>query len=297
MNIIKNICDVIKYPPYLLVVLAKSKLIKLDDKKYLEIKYRALTKNKLDLNNPKTFNEKLQWLKLYNRKDIYTKMVDKYEAKEIIKDKIGDGYVVPTYGIYNSFDEINFKELPHKYIMKCTHDSGGLVICKNDININKARKKIEKSLKNNYYLSGREWPYKNVKPRIIVEELLENRNGDELIEYDFFCFNGEPQIIAICHGDRNPNRFNDFYDIDFNKLEFKCSYETSKNLFKKPKQFEKMVEIAKKLSNKIPFLRVDLYLCDEKIYVGEMTFFHWGGFGKFVPEKWNYELGKLIKLK
>lgn len=295
-KVIKIVKDIIKYPPYLFVCLAKMKIIKLQDERYLKIRYRALTGEKLNLENPKTYNEKLQWLKLYNRKDIYTTMVDKYDAKEFIKQVVGEEYVIPTYGVYESFDEIDFLKLPEKYIMKCTHDSGGLVICNGYINKKKAMKKINKSLKKNYYISGREWPYKNVKPRIIIERLLENTDKQELIEYDFFCFNGEPKIVTVCHGDRNPDRFNDFYDINFNKLNLKCNYESSNKVFEKPKLYEEMINVAKKLCKEVPFLRVDLYLCDNKIYVGELTFFHWGGCGIFKPEEWNKKMGDMLKL-
>ena len=270
----------------------------LSDEKYLKLRYRLIMQSKLNLKNPKTFNEKMQWLKLYDRKPEYTKMVDKYEAKGYIKRKVGESYIIPTYGIYNRFKDINFDKLPNKFIIKCTHDSGGTIICTNkkDFNKNIASKKIRKLLKHNFYYLGREWPYKNVKPRVIVEKLLENKDKSELKEYNFFCFNGEPKLVAVCFGDKKGVRYNDFYDIDFNKLDIKCEYDVSDEIEEKPKEYEQMLKISKKLSKNIPELRVDLYLCDEKIYVGELTFFHWSGFGRFKPEKWDYELGKLIKI-
>ena len=169
----------------------KNSINWIPDSIVLKCIYRSELNKKLNLNNPKTFNEKLQWLKLYDRKDIYTTMVDKYEAKKYVAGIIGEEYIIPTIGIYNSFDEIDFDKLPKRFVMKCTHDSGGIIICKDKSNFNKvlAKKKIEKSLKKNYYYGGREWPYKNVKPRIIIEEYMEDKKHHELRDYKIFCFN------------------------------------------------------------------------------------------------------------
>ena len=277
----------------------KSKMFNLlPDSIYLTIKYYYCFHQKLDLKNPKTFNEKLQWLKLYNRKDIYSKMVDKYESKELIAKKVGEKYIVKTYGIYNCFDDIDFNKLPNKFVLKCTHDSGGLVIVKDkkELNIDTVKKKIKDSLKTNYYKHGREWPYKNVKPRIIAEELLENKDGSELVEYNYFCFNGIPKIVMTCFGDKDKNRYNTFYDLDFNKLPFKCSYQSSDIIEEKPDSFDEMVELSKILSKDIPFLRVDFYLVNNKVKIGELTFFHWSGFGKFSPKEWDLKLGEMLEL-
>ena len=270
----------------------------LSDEKYLSCRYSKKMKKNLNLENPLLFTEKLQWLKINDRNKLYTKMVDKYEAKEYIEAKVGKKYVVPTLGLYNSFDEIDFSSLPNDFIMKCTHNSGGAVVCVNrgNLDIKAARKKINKCLNHNHYYSGREWPYKNVKPRIIIEKLLSNSDGSEVVEYNFFCFNGVPKLVMTCHGDKRIKRYNDFYDMDFNKMNLKCEYDNSSIVEKKPKQFEQMVSMSKKLSENIPHLRVDLYLCDDKIYVGELTFFHWGGFCKFEPEMWDEILGSWIDL-
>ena len=282
----------------LLIGMSKKPFYIVPDKLYLKMKYKLRTGNKLNIKNPKRYTEKSQWIKLYDRKDIYTKMVDKYESKEFIEKKVGKEYIVETYGIYDSFEQIDFEKLPDKFVMKCTHDSGGLVICnsKKDLNIQSAKNKIEKSLKNNFYYLGREWPYKNVKPRIIIEELLENNDSSDLIEYNFFCFNGIPKIVMTCHGDKRIKRYNDFYDMDFNKLDVQCEYATSDNKEKKPRQFEKMIELSKKLSENTYSLRVDFYIVNNKIKLGELTFFHWAGFCNFTPDKWDYEFGKMIKL-
>lgn len=268
------------------------------DKLYLKIKFRLEMGYKLDLDNPKTFSEKMQWLKLYDRKEIYIKMVDKYESKKIVEKKLGAKYVVPTYGIFNSFEEIDFDKLPTSFVIKCTHDSGGLVIVndKEQLNYGLTKKKINKSLKRKYFYSHREWAYKNVKPRILIEKLLVNDNKEEVIEYNFFCFNGEPKFVMTCHGDKRIKRYNDFYDINFNKLKLKCIYDNSNIIDTKPNNFQEMIEVSRKLSKNIPHLRVDLYVCNGNIYVGELTFCHWAGFAKFEPEEWNYIIGDYVDL-
>lgn len=288
----------IKRPKKLFMRLCQKGIIPLWDKEYLKIRYKEQTGKKLNINNPVLYNEKLQWLKLYDRKPIYTDMVDKYEAKSFIKKTVGDRYVIKTIGIYDKFDDINFDSLPKKFVMKCTHNSGGVIICsdKSELDIDATRESINEFLKVNHYLRGREWPYKNVKPRIIIEELLENNDGSETIEYNFFCFDGKPKIVMTCHGDKRIKRYNDFYDIDFHKINLKCNYDNSDIIDKKPHNYDEMLKISRKLSQNIPHLRVDLYLCNNKIYVGELTFFHWSGFGKFTPGEWDKKLGDMIKL-
>lgn len=267
----------------------------MEDSKYLKKKYLIMTGKELALENPKTFNEKMQWLKIHDRKDIYTVMADKFEAKEYMAKIIGEKYIIPTLGVYENFDEIDFDKLP----LKCTHDSGGLIVCEDKDKLDKAaaRKKINKALKRNYYYSGREWPYKDVKPRIISEELMANENGSELVEYNFFCFNGEPRIVMTCHGDKRIKRYNDYYDIKFKKLPFGCCYGHTDLIEKKPKQFAEMMKISKKLSKDIPVLRVDFYLVNDEVKMGELTFFHWSGFGEFSPAKWDRILGDMVDLR
>ena len=276
-----------------------SELLKfLPDKMYLKLRYFYNFHKKLDIKNPKTFNEKINWLKLYDRKEQYTKMVDKYEVKKYVSNIIGEEYVIPTLGIYDRFDDINFEKLPNQFVIKCTHDSGGLVICKDKNNFNKenARKKIEKSLKRNYYYHAREWPYKNVKPRIIVEKYMEDSKTEELRDYKFFCFNGVPKMMFIAT-DRgiHKTKFN-FYDLDFNLLPFKQHYPNDIRKIDKPVNFEKMIELSKKLSVNIPLVRVDFYEVNGKIYFGELTFSHFSGMMPFEPEEWDEKLGKLIEL-
>ena len=295
----KKIIKYLTHPREALICLMnKNFFFFLPDKLYLKWKYKLLIGKKLDLKNPKLLSEKLQWLKLYNRNPEYTKMVDKYEVRNYIENKIGKQYLIPLVGVYDKFDDIDFDKLPNKFVIKCTHDSGGLVICKdkNTLNMKAAKKKINKFMKRNYYKVHREWPYKNVKPRIVIEKYIENKDKSDLLEYNIFCFNGIPKLVSVCYGDKEKNRFNDFYDSDFNKLDLRCIYNASNVILDKPKQFDKMKEIASILSKDIPHLRVDFYLCNNKIYLGELTFFHFAGFTKFEPKNYEITLGDYLKL-
>lgn len=272
----------------------------MDDRKYLEKLYRATFGKELNLENPQTFNEKLQWLKLYDRKPIYTTMVDKYAAKEYVADKIGEEYIIPTLGVWDKFDDIDFDALPDQFVLKCTHDSGGLAICRNKktFDIAAARKKINRCLKRNYYYTFREWPYKNVKPRIIAEKYMVDESGYELKDYKIFCFDGQPKIMFIATDRANPEEETkfDFFDMEFNHLPFQNGHPNAKKSIMQPKGFEKMKELAAKLSAGIPQVRVDFYDIDGKVYFGELTFSHWSGFVPFDPEEWDYKLGAWIDL-
>lgn len=271
------------------------------DKHYLKLLFRLRMKEKLNLDNPKTFNEKLQWLKLFDRKEIYTSMVDKYEAKQYVSSIIGDEYIVPTLGVWNTFDEINFDELPRQFVLKCTHDSGGVVIVKDkeQIDLKKVRKIINESIKNNYYYYSREWPYKNIKPRIIAEEYLKDADGLGIKDYKFFTFNEKPKILRILtngesYGDK---KYSDYFDMEANWLPFKSGHDNAEVTPSIPKQFDKMRNIAEKLAQGTIHLRVDLYEVNDKIYFGEMTFYHWSGCVPFEPKEWDYYLGSLLQLK
>lgn len=287
----------IKSPLLLFVFLSNRGINLLNDKTYLKIRYYATFKKFLNLKNPQTFNEKLQWLKLNDRKDIYTKMVDKYEAKSYVSKIIGNKYIIPTLGIYNNFDEIDFNKLPNQFVIKCTHDSGGLVIVtdKSKLDIEKAKKKLNKSLKRNYYYPGREWPYKNVKPRIIIEKYMKDNKNNSMRDYKFFCFNGNPYCILLCN-DRNTELKETFFDLNWKILPFKRPNHSIDTNIEKPHNLDKMIEFSKKLSLNIPFLRVDFYEINGNLYFGELTFYPAGGFSKFEPEEWDLKLGNLIDL-
>ena len=270
------------------------------DDKYLKKEYLLWCGKELDLNNPRTFNEKLQWLKLYDRKDIYTSMVDKYEAKLIVAEAIGKEYIIPTIGIYERFDDIDFSKLPNRFVMKCTHDSGGIVICKDkkNLDIKTIRKRFNSLLKNNFYYQHREWPYKNVRPRIIIEKYMED-NKKSMRDYKFFCFNGEPKIMYISEGleDHKTAKMS-FYDMNMNITT--CRRKDYKPLDYKPKKpanFDKMKMFSSILSKGIPHLRVDWYEINGKLYFGELTFSTCAGMVPFADEVWNIKLGDYIDLE
>lgn len=270
----------------------------LPDKIYIELKYFAIFHNRINLKNPKTFNEKINWLKLYDRKPIYINMVDKYLAKEYAAELIGEEYIIPTIGVYDKFDEINFNKLPNQFVIKTNHDCGGVVICKDKekFDIAAAKKVIEKHMKNDYYYDNREWPYKNVKRKILVEQYMVDEISKDLKDYKFFCFDGNVKYMFIAT-DRNihETKFN-FYDMNFKLLDIKQHYPNDNREISKPKNFEKMKELASKLSKGIPHLRVDFYEINGKVYLGELTFSHFGGFVPFEPSEWDEEFGKQIKI-
>lgn len=191
--------EISKVSKYIQFNLDKLGIYRMDDKEYLKILYEIVMGKRLELDNPQTFNEKLQWLKLYDRNDEYTKMVDKYEVKKYVEDKIGKQYIIPTLGVWDRFEDIDFDKLPNKFVLKCTHDSGGVVICKdkNLFDRKLAQKKINKNLKENFFWQSREWPYKNVKPRIIAEEFLENKSKEEIVDYKYYCFDGKPKVQIV----------------------------------------------------------------------------------------------------
>lgn len=270
----------------------------LPDESYLKIKYRYIFKKRLNLKNPKSFNEKLQWLKLNNRNPIFTKLVDKYEVKEHVTNRLGDGYVAKVYGIFDRFEDIVFDELPSSFVIKCTHDSGGIVVCKdkNNLNIVKAREQINSCLNRDFYLLGREWPYKNVDRRILIEEYLVDESGCELKDYKIFCFNGKARFIQLDY-DRFTQHHRNMYDRDWNQLPLVFSYEGDQSKsFEKPERLDEMLSCAEKLSQGIAFVRCDFYHLKDRIVFGEMTFFPESGFGHFYPDSYNYEWGNLIRL-
>lgn len=271
----------------------------MSDEEYLSRKYQLYFGQKMDLQNPQTFNEKLQWLKLYNRKPEYTVMVDKYKVREYIAQELGEEYLIPLLGVWDNPDEIDFDALPNQFVLKCNHNSGlGMCICKDksELDISKVKVELRKGLKQDYYLTGREWPYKDVPRKIIAEKYMEDVSGD-LKDYKFYCFNGEMKFVMI-NSDRNTSRPTraDYFDRDFNWLDFTWGYSHAEVHPKKPEQFEKMVAIVEKLAKGLPHIRVDLYDCNGKIYFGELTFFDGSGFDKIEPLEWDYKIGKLLKL-
>lgn len=252
-----------------------------------------------DLKNPQTYNEKMQWMKLHDRNPEYIRMVDKAEAKSYVQEVLGtDKYIIPTLGVWDTFDEIDFNSLPMQFVLKTTHDSGGVVVVKDKecLNYDIAKRKLTKSLKHNYFLEHREWPYKGVKPRIIAEKYMVDESGMELKDYKFFCFEGEPQFLFVATDRPHDTRF-DFFDIDFNHLPFEQGHPWATKKIEQPKNFEEMLDVARRLSNGLSQVRVDLYNINGKIYFGELTFFHFSGNVPFVPDIWDKKIGKLWNCK
>lgn len=254
----------------------------------------------LNLRHPKRYNEKLQWLKLHDRNPMYTKMVDKYEAKQYVAGIIGERYIIPTIGVWDSVDDIDWASLPDQFVLKCTHDSGGLVICKDkkSLNIEDVKKKIQRSLEKDYYILGREWPYKNVPRRIIAEKYMEDTRTKELRDYKFFCFDGKVKALFIASERMTAGEETkfDFFNENFQHLPILNGHPNASVQPEKPHGFEEMKMLASKLSNNIPHVRVDFYEVDENIYFGELTFFHWSGFIPFKPDEWDFIFGSWIKL-
>lgn len=288
--------------PYrILAKLIVGKKIPITDKTYLSILYRASFGKHINWESPVTFNEKLQWMKIYDRQPIYTKLVDKYEVRQVVEKKIGKEFLIPLLGVWDSFEDIDFDKLPKQFVLKCTHDSGSVVICDNKESFDKesAKKKLIAAMKKNYFWKGREWPYYNVTPRIIAEEYIRDIAIDKLNDYKFFCFNGECKFMYVAR-DRDKGhdklRF-DYYDANYIKLPVRqATHLSSTREYKKPDEFDKMREIAETLSKGLREVRIDLYAVNGKIFFGEYTFFNQGGMVPFVPDKYDEVFGQYIKL-
>lgn len=287
-----NLREAIQFSP--IVKAIPSKL-------YIQLHYLFTFKKLLNLKNPKGFNEKLQWLKLYDHNPLYSMLVDKYLVKNYVAERIGQEHVVPLLGVWDNFDEIDFDKLPNQFVLKCNHDSGGYVVCKDkkDFNKKNAKKIINRVLHRNYYYAEREWSYKNVKPKIIAEKYIDSLGKPESIEYKLTCYDGKVKMITVCSGIAHSSfdvRFNNHYDRNFKPLDFYVFYKKSKKEVVLPKQINEIIEYAEKLSQGIPQVRVDFYIHDDIVYFGEMTFYTWGGWCKFNPPEWNEILGNWITL-
>ena len=300
MSKLASLKKAIKNPYKIAAFLGGNGMLKfVPDRMYLKMLYRARFGEKLDMDNPKSFNQKIQWLKLYDRNPTYTDIVDKYEVRKYMADKIGEEYLIPILGVWDSFDEIDFDKLPDQFVLKCTHDSGGLVICKDKskLDINAAKKSINKSLKQNFYYIGREMPYKNIKPRIICEKYMADEAEDELKDYKFMCFNGEVKCSFVCLNRNSACGLNvDFYDLDWQPMPFERHYKSSGTIIPKPHNYQKMIELSELLAKEFSFVRVDLYEVNGRIYFGELTFYPGSGLEEFEPESYDYLLGSWIEL-
>ena len=263
------------------------------DRPYLKLEYRFLTGKKLNLDNPVTYNEKLQYLKLYDRKPVYTQMADKLGMREFVKEKIGDGYTVPLLGVWDKPEDIDFDKLPGSFVLKCNHDSKGLIICndKDALGRKQAVRTLSRSMKRNMFWAAREWPYKNIKPKVFAEQLI-----TDLREFQVFCFGGEPKIIYFIEKDENGQLIEDFFDMDFNPIDMSDGYPKAPKAPEKPEDFEKIKEICSVLSSGCPELRVDFMFSGKMLYVGELTFFNVAGFAPIKPESMNEQMGRWIEL-
>lgn len=297
---LEKIKKAINNPIYVLNYILDLKLSRIiPDSIFLKMKFKIRIGKNLDLNCPNTFNEKLQWLKLYDRNPLYTQLVDKCEVRKYIKKAIGKEYLIPLLGVYDTFDEIDFDTLPNQFVLKPNHTSGNVYICmdKSKIDFEKLKKEVKAWLKREYYWLHREWPYKNVKPRIICEKYMVGESGTELKDYKFMCFSGEVKCSFICLNRNSPNGLNvDFHDMDWKLMPFERHYPSSGSAIPKPKNFDKMVEFAEQLSKNIPFVRVDFYETNGQLFFGELTFYPGSGFEGFTPESYDYLLGSWIEL-
>lgn len=300
MNIIRKLHKFNKdkdYRDYVLLKLATKYVV--SDKLYLKYLFKKRMGYKLDLKNPKTFNEKLQWLKLYDRNPEYTKMVDKIQAKEYVSKIIGPEHIIPTLGVWNDPSEINYDELPDQFVIKCNHNSGtGMYICKDKskMDINAVNEGLRKGLNENFYKYGREWPYKNVKPRIIAETLLSESNF-ELYDYKLMCFGGKVKCTFVCSERHSGDGLKvTFFDNEWKRLPFIRTYPSSSSEISKPKHFSEMIKYAEILGKDLPFVRVDFYEINDIVYFGELTFYPGCGFEGFKPIEWDLKLGDYINL-
>ncbi len=277
----------------------------INDKTYIKLAYFCVFHKRLNLVSPKTFNEKIQWLKIYDRKPIYKKMVDKYEVKRIVSKCIGEEYIIPTLGIWDDVDEIDWNSLPNSFVLKTTNGSGGfdVIICKDKNILDKEYiiAKLKKSLDDHAFWFGREWPYKDLPKRIIAEKFMFDScsNNTDLTDYKFYCFNGKPTFCQVIR-DRRTTETIDFYDMHWQHMPFvglNPKVSNGKNPVPKPIHLDKMVKICQDLTPNIPFARVDLYLIDDAIYFGEITFYPASGFGKFTPDIWDYKIGEYLNIE
>ena len=275
----------------------------LPDRIYLKFMYRHCTGKKLNLKNPQTFNEKLQWLKLHDRNPEYSIMVDKYAVKQYIANKVGVEYVIPTLGVWDNPDDIDFAALPDQFVLKCTHNSGlGMCICrdKSKLDIKEVKKQLHEGLKQNYYLLGREWPYKNVPRRIIAEKYMEEKGKLVPEDYKIYCFNGKPKYIVVFHNrfDESKQLSETVYDLDWNPQNISLDehFAISDIVIPRPECLEELVKICSILCKDSMQMRVDFYVIENRIYFGEITLYTASGFQKMIPEDLDKVLGAELEI-
>ena len=269
-----------------------------DDVTYINKTFKIYYHHKPNLFNPKTYQEKLQWLKLYDRNPLYTKLVDKYKVREFVSSTIGEEYLIPLLGVWDNPESIDFEKLPNEFVLKCNHNSGlGMCICldKKQLNIKNVKDQLSLGLAQDYFLLGREWPYKNVRRKIICEQYICDLDRTELMDFKFFCFNGKFKFLLVC-SDRHTKLANDWYDENLKHVKCINGPKNRKKPIVFPTNIKEMIVIAEKLSQGIPHVRVDLYSFNGKIFFGEMTFFESSGFLPFKPRKFDRILGDFLTL-
>lgn len=290
----------INYWEIVRLIFAKGYMRWLPDELYLRIMYHASQLKKLHLENPVAYTEKIQWLKLYDRNPLYTTLVDKYKVREYVAEKIGSEYVIPLLGVWDTADEIQFDILPERFVLKCNHDSGTVVICKDKtkLDIEKTKKYLCKRQQRDCFKAGREWPYKNVERKIIAEPYMEDNETKELRDYKFFCFDGQVKLmyVATNRQSKASETCFDFFDMDYKHLDVRNGHPNAKNPPEKPRSFDQMVELAEKLSIGMPHVRVDFYEVNGKPYFGEMTFSHMCGMTPFEPYEFDIKMGEWLHL-
>lgn len=272
------------------------------DEQYLQKLYKYFYGKKCDFINPQTFSEKMQWMKVHYHNPLLTKMVDKYEVKQYVIDKIGEDHVIPCLGVWDKAEDIEYDKLPDAFVLKVTHDSGGLRVVKDKKSCDRdeINEYLNKRLQRNFFYAGREWQYKNVKPRIIAEPYVDTLGKESSVEYKITCINGKVEFITVCKGiahSRLDYRTNDFYSRDFKRLDMVTNYyANSKDENKMPGCIGEMLEVSEKLAQDFPTVRVDFYVDNDDFIFGEMTFYTWDGFFKFTPAEWDLKLGKELQL-
>ena len=301
MTIVNKLTKVTKNPAAIAEYLAlRGHLRWMSDKTYIQFLYKSHMGRKLNLANPQTYSEKLQWLKLNDHNPIYTKLVDKYRVREYIREKIGEDYLIPLLGVWKTAEEIDISVLPDRFVLKCNHDTGSIIVChdKNKFDLETEKKKLSNCLKNGTFWYTREWPYKGVDPCIIAEKYMEDDTYHDLRDYKFFCFDGVPKAMFIATERLNPEKPTafDFFDMNFNHLPIKQGHPNADNIPEKPINFEKMKELARVLSEGFPHIRVDFYEINGQVYFGELTFYHFGGVEPFIPESWDSVFGSWLNL-
>lgn len=299
MSSVKTALKLLKTPEKMIAPLAQKGFFDwMSDEAFLKLRFRAEMGCKLDLEHPRTYNEKLQWLKLYDKNPLYPQMVDKYRAKEYVASLIGEQYIIPTLGIYDSYEEIDFDGLPGQFVLKCTHDSGSIYICrdKSCMDRERAERILRRGLKKNPVRYAREWPYSQVPHRIIAEQYMEDESHQELKDYKIFTFSGKAALIQVDYGRFSQHKRN-LYSLDWEYIDASFMYPSDpQHVIPRPEKLELMIELAERLSRNLPHVRVDFYSIESRIYFGEMTLYHGAGFERFDPVEWELKMGDMLVL-